>query len=436
MQLTEDQIFSLAPDEASKKAGRDLATPAKWVSLGVSAQALWGECKGSGSKPYQTQVDLTNVAFKCSCPSRKFPCKHGLGLLLLNSRQPGLFQTANMPGWVSDWLSKRSEKEEKKAEKAEKPVDENALAKRQQAREQKVNAGIQELLMWIKDIVRNGIISLPEKGAAFWENMARRMVDAQAPGLAAMVRQLAATPFWNEGWQSSFMDNLLQIYLVTEGYQHIGNMNPDLQADIRAAIGFTVNQDELRQQEGIHDNWLVLGKEVREEQQLSVEENWLYGIQSGQYALFLQFSARGQVNQVSLMPGSYIKAELVYFPSAVPYRCLIKNHTVINPPQSVAHRACTTWPQVAEYEAMLNTKLPFGNTMPIVVADLKPVQFQKQWWLQDNQGYLCKIADGFKSIYKLLALSGGEALPMAVIGKENVYRPLGVWYQNTYQFLG
>jgi hypothetical protein len=70
------------------------------------------------------------------------------------------------------------------------------------------------------------------------------------------------------------------------------------------------------------------------------------------------------------------------------------------------------------------------------VADLKPVQFQKQWWLQDNQGYLCKIADGFKSIYQLLALSGGEALPMAVIGKENVYRPLGAWYQNTYQFLG
>jgi hypothetical protein len=34
--------------------------------------------------------------------------------------------------------------------------------------------------------------------------MARRMVDAQAPGLAAMVKNLGATNFWNEGWQSSF----------------------------------------------------------------------------------------------------------------------------------------------------------------------------------------------------------------------------------------
>jgi hypothetical protein len=31
--LTEDQILTLAPDEASKKAGKDLANPAKWVSL-------------------------------------------------------------------------------------------------------------------------------------------------------------------------------------------------------------------------------------------------------------------------------------------------------------------------------------------------------------------------------------------------------------------
>jgi len=90
--LTEDQILTLAPDEASKKSGKDLANPSKWVSKGANEKALWGEAQGSGSKPYQTQVDLVNIAFKCSCPSRKFPCKHGLGLLLFNARQPNAFE--------------------------------------------------------------------------------------------------------------------------------------------------------------------------------------------------------------------------------------------------------------------------------------------------------------------------------------------------------
>ena len=82
MSLTQDQILQLAPDEASKKAGQQLANNAKWNAKFCHENALWGDCQGSGSKPYKTIIDLQNLAFKCSCPSRKFPCKHGLGLFL------------------------------------------------------------------------------------------------------------------------------------------------------------------------------------------------------------------------------------------------------------------------------------------------------------------------------------------------------------------
>ena len=168
MLLTEEQILALAPDEPSKKSGKELANAAKWVSKGANETALWGECQGSGSKPYQAQIDLSNIAFKCSCPSRKFPCKHGLGLFLLYARQPNNFTSAKPPRWVTEWLDKRSAKEETKTEKKDKPVDAAAQAKRQQAREQKVSDGIEELLLWIKDIIRNGILNLPEKKDEFW----------------------------------------------------------------------------------------------------------------------------------------------------------------------------------------------------------------------------------------------------------------------------
>jgi len=131
MNLTEEQILTLAPDESSKKAGKELANPSKWVTKGANEQAIWGECQGSGSKPYQTQIDVANVAFKCSCPSRKFPCEHGIALGLLYARQQNSFTETSMPAWVNDWISKRSQKEEKKLEKKDKPVDEAAQAKRQ-----------------------------------------------------------------------------------------------------------------------------------------------------------------------------------------------------------------------------------------------------------------------------------------------------------------
>lgn len=141
MQLSEDQIIKLAPDAASVKAGKGLASAAKWVLRGASDRALWGHCQGSGKNPYQTQVDLQNIAFKCSCPSHKFPCKHSLGLLFLYTSQPDLFTTGEEPDWVKEWLEKRAGKAAEKKEKADKPVDVEAQAKRLEARHKKVLNG-------------------------------------------------------------------------------------------------------------------------------------------------------------------------------------------------------------------------------------------------------------------------------------------------------
>src|SRR5262245_56147828 len=119
MEFTADAVLALAPDDASAKAARGLTSPAKWPTLGADARAVWGECQGSGSKPYQTQVDLAGPTFKCSCPSRKFPCKHGLALLLLRAAEPRRFpEGAAVPPWVEEWLSGRQERAERKEQRA------------------------------------------------------------------------------------------------------------------------------------------------------------------------------------------------------------------------------------------------------------------------------------------------------------------------------
>src|SRR5438874_3851840 len=121
--------MALAPDASSASSARSCASAAKWVTLVRSEIALWGEFQGSGSKPYQTQVDLREPAFKCSCPSRKFPCKHGLGIMLALAEKPDAIKTAAAPAWVEQWLSGRDTKAQKRegkaaaGDKADAPVD-------------------------------------------------------------------------------------------------------------------------------------------------------------------------------------------------------------------------------------------------------------------------------------------------------------------------
>lgn len=433
MNLTEDQIFSLAPDEASKKSGKDLANLSKWVTKGINEQALWGECQGSGSKPYQTQIDINNIAFKCSCPSRKFPCKHGLGLLLLYVRSKNSFTENNSPQWVTEWISKRTEKQERKTEQDEKPVDEAAQAKRKQARQQKVSDGIEELRLWIKDIVRNGILSMPDKGFVWFENMAKRMIDSQASGLANMVRALGETNFYADGWHTNFMDQLLSIYLIAEGFRNSNSIHEHIQQDIRNIIGFTQNQEELKEQTGIIDTWLILAKQITEVDNIVTERNWLYGTQTKQFALVLQFIVRGQGAQTTLTPGIFLQAELVFFPSATPLRAIIKKQIATN--SSSQFDKLANWQQVAETETILSSRLPVRNERPYIVQQLKPVQFNDQWWLQDADRNMMQLKNANRTIWKLLSLGGGNAMDMVVIGKEHQYETVGVWHDNEYKIL-
>jgi hypothetical protein len=429
--LTEDQILLLAPDESSKKAGKDLANSSKWVTRCASAEAVWGECQGSGSKPYQTSIDLSNLAFKCSCPSRKFPCKHGIALGLLFARSGANFSGSDAPAWVVEWINKRAQKEEKKTELKEKPVDEVAQAKRQAAREQKVADGIEELLRWMRDIVRNGILNVPEKGYPFWEGASRRMVDAQAPGLAGIVRSLGNTNFFKEGWQTTFLDNLLNLYLLAKSFQNKDNLSPLLQQDIRTWIGFTVSGEELKEDAGVLDTWLVVGKQVTDDDNLTVERNWLYGSNTKQFALVLQFVIRGQGATLLLSPGMAIEAELVFYPSVAPLRALIKRQIATTPKPSM--QFFSSWSEVAEAETSLCSLIPVRGERPFAVSGLTPVLYNNRWWLKDGDNYLVNLKEKFSGLWKLLALSGGHPLNMVVIGKENTFEPLGVWWQQTYK---
>ena len=69
--------------------------------------------------------------------------------------------------------------------------------------------------------------------------------------------------------------------------------DPELRAglsEVRSLIGWTQLQDELLQQEGLADEWLVLGQRNEVEDRLQVQRTWLRGADTGRYALILTFA--------------------------------------------------------------------------------------------------------------------------------------------------
>ncbi|MYS30014.1 SWIM zinc finger family protein, partial [Streptomyces sp. SID7804] len=123
---TVDQVLALAPDSASRTAGSRLGAAGSWSGAGRCGEGtVWGLCEGGGSGPYRTVVDVADPsgpAYRCSCPSRKVPCKHALGLLLLRAGAEEAVPRARAPEWVREWISGRRATERRRTGDAAHPA--------------------------------------------------------------------------------------------------------------------------------------------------------------------------------------------------------------------------------------------------------------------------------------------------------------------------
>ncbi|NUS27319.1 MAG: SWIM zinc finger family protein, partial [Streptomyces sp.] len=260
---TADQVLALAPDASSRKAGSKLGAAGPWSEAGSSDEgAVWGLCKGSGSKPYQTVVDIADAsgpAYKCSCPSRKFPCKHALGLLLLWAAEEGAAPRGPAPDWAEQWMEGRRKRAEEKKDAGASPSgsgDPEAARRRAERRAERITAGATELEQRLMDLLRGGLAGAEQTGYGLWEETAARMVDAQASGLAARVRELGAIPSSGPGWPVRLLEECALLHLLDQGWLHRERLPDGLAATVRSRIGLPASPDGPP----VRDHWLVLAQ--------------------------------------------------------------------------------------------------------------------------------------------------------------------------------
>ena len=442
MPWTVEQVLALAPDASSAKSGKDLSAARKWTTLGANDVCAWGAIHGSGAKPYQTSIDFTGPAFKCTCPSRKFPCKHGLGLFLILAQQPAALTEKSPPAWVTEWIAKRVEKEDKKAAKAaapETPPDPEAAAKaaaaaerRAAARESKVSAGMNDLAIWLKDLVRAGFAALPSKASSFWETPAARLVDAQAPGLARRISALDGVSTTGEGWPTRLLREAALLHLARESWSRIDALPSGTQADLRATLGFTISQEEVLAQTGVRDHWLVAGRRVEEEERLRVQRTWLFGRKTKRPALCLSFSAGpNQPLDVSLVPGNTIEAELAFFPSAWPLRALVKQRFG-SPQDSLPDLPHATIAETNAFASQAFATNPWLERVPLALGAVRPLKRGDEWIVSDEAKQCLPLTVPENKAWQILALSGGRAIALTGEWDGEQLSPLSVWAEGRF----
>jgi hypothetical protein len=271
--IDQDFIEAAAPNAAAAKNGRGLALKGKFLALHHSPdETLWfGHCQGSGKSPYLCSADFAvpdKPVYRCSCPSRQFPCKHSLGLLyaIADGRK---FTVADVPEQLSAQREKAAARGEKRKVDAEKPrrVNKSALAKKIQAQLE----GIDLLEKLTRDIVRLGIGNMNAKTAHELETQARQLGNAYLPGAQTALRAFTSLFYSPEGDElnsagreaiySEALDHLGRLHaLISKGRAYLRrrledpDLAPDTDTSIAAWLGHAWQLRELKEAGRVEEN--------------------------------------------------------------------------------------------------------------------------------------------------------------------------------------
>ncbi|TLS44476.1 SWIM zinc finger family protein [Streptomyces montanus] len=431
---TADQVLALAPDAASRKAGSKLGAAGPWSEAGSSDEGtVWGLCRGSGSKPYQTVIDIadsTGPAYKCSCPSRKFPCKHALGLLLLWAGEDGTVPRGQAPDWAEQWMEGRRKRAEEKrttsGASGASTGDPEAARRRAERRAERITAGAAELEQRLTDLLRGGLAAAEQAGYGLWEETAARMVDAQAPGLAARVRELGAIPSSGPGWPVRLLEECALLHLLDQGWLRRERLPEGLGATVRSRIGLSGPADGPP----VRDRWLVLAQYDTGDSRLTTRRIWLYGAESGRSVLLLSYGAAGRAPELALPVGLVLDAEVSAYPGEGQLRAALGEQFA--PPAPVALRPPGV--SVARAAALYGEALrhdPWLDSHPVTLGRVIPTPDGDSWQLADADGDsalpLTTAAQSRSGLWRLVSLSGGT--PVTVFGEcgHRGFTPLAAW---------
>ncbi len=275
--ITKDYIEKFAPDSSTIKNAQSLVKKGSFQNHGKNTEdtLYFAECKGSGKTAYKVSADFlkeNQPLFRCSCPSRKLPCKHSIALLfeILEAKE---FPVAEIP----EDLARKREKQVKKIEKAEAQKDEPKKPKKinKSARVKKMQKQLQGLELvetFLNELLTTGIENIDKKSnadfQAFYKELGNYYLSAPQTYIndlhqfskelqwANSRKQQNNTPF-NEQHIQTIYANIFQTtiklnHLIQKSRtflnEHIANNNGDyINDELVEALGTAWKLEELNE---------------------------------------------------------------------------------------------------------------------------------------------------------------------------------------------
>lgn len=228
--LTEEYVQRNAVNASALANARKISSKGDFFGRKITADRtlIYGDCKGSGKEPYHTSVDVSgdSVVSRCSCPSRQFPCKHALALML-DFAAGRTFE----PGDVPEDIARKREKIEKREEKAKQAASDDAAPKseeelQKEAQKKKASAdsaakkkiarqmeGLSLVSDFTNEMLSAGLGTINSGSVSKYQDLAKQLGDYYLNGLQLLLQRfiLAVQADRSQVGEKELVEKLVQL---------------------------------------------------------------------------------------------------------------------------------------------------------------------------------------------------------------------------------
>lgn len=277
-----------------------------------------------------------------------------------------------------------------------------------------MNKGLEELALWLGDLIRQGLGRLGDQDEQVFERFAAHMVDAKLGSIGRRIRSWKKFLGQADGHEQ-LLAEMGDLLLLVRAFQNSGSLPEDLARDVFQLAGLAPKKEEVLEGDPVEGTWTVMGVVSGEEENLRFRRTWLHRLENGSFALLLDFSWGDQPYERSWKPGQQFKGSVVYYPSAYPMRALVREfgRPII---ADLGLKGCPSLDELGRQYSEALSLQPWLQRLPVILENAIPLRTNdEKWVLADKRHLTLPLLCTPETGWALLSVSGGH--PTSVFGE-------------------
>jgi len=296
-----------------------------------------------------------------------------------------------------------------------------------------IKAAAYEIQVRLRDFLRGGLFRIASNVMESTEQLRRRLIDNQAPGLASMMASLHDLPVDSTFWKQQFVSSVSRIYMLASAICNIESLPPEWQLEVLMLSGVSYPQAEVLSTEAVSDSWMCLAATRSTFNSMVMTRTWFVGQKSRRFACNVEFVAGTHHITTTLSNGGCYSADFHFYPGIhsmrVLYQQICRMYQVFVPQ---AYSGIDTALAICRRAFADN---PFMLDIPLIVCGLRIARIDNLLYIADAGCRVFPIKYSSDAYPRLLAYTGGQEFSAFLVFHEFYCEIVSLWADGKYYVL-